>query len=296
MEYPIAQLSNSTLRLEKWVRVQDVVEYIRVRQNDDGGYTFAQGSESSAQDTFFAIQMLKLFDVQPRNVEETTRFLKKLQHSDGGFDSIRVAYYIVKTLTSFEDRPRLPVRDYILFLQKDHGGFSGLEAFWDVPSEMEDTYLALAVLEEVGGELRLENTAKLILKSQNSEGSFGKADYSQIASTYYALASLRILGYDVGGFKETLNWIRGMELPQGGFGETYINIDQYVGIEDVYFGVKALETLNQSLTYPTQTLDLINRFRNNNGGFRRSSVLGISTFEATYQALSAMEAILKRAP
>ena len=199
----------------------------------------------------------------------------------------------MKTLAEFGEKPKLPVVDYVLFLRREHGGFSGLEAFWDVPSEMEDTYLALEVLKEVGDESKLEKTVDMILKSENSDGSFGKTDYSQIASTYYALASLGILGHDVTGFKETLMWLREMELPEGGFGETFVNPDQYMGIEEVYFGAKAFEILNQNLTHPTQTLDLISRFRNNNGGFRRSSVLGISTFEATYQAIAAMDAILR---
>lgn len=285
--------SNIALRFGKWVSIDDVAEYILLRQNDDGGYTFARWTDSSAQDTFFAVEVLRILGVQPRKVGEMHGFLKRLQHPDGSFDSVRVAYYIVKTLAGFGENPTLPVVDYILYLRREHGGFSGLEAFWDVPSEMEDTYLALEVLREAGNESKLESTAQLILKSQNKDGSFGKANYSQIASTYYALASLKILGYDVEDFEETLKWLRGMELPQGGFGETYVNSEQYMGIEDVYFGVKAFEILNESLTHPTQTLDLISRFRNNNGGFRRSSVLGISTFEATYQAIAAIESILK---
>ncbi|MDQ1280508.1 MAG: hypothetical protein QG670_1771 [Thermoproteota archaeon] len=289
----LVDLSSSiALRFGKWVSVNDVAEYILLRQNDDGGYTFAQWTDSSAQDTFFAVEVLKILGVQPRKVREMAGFLKRLQHPDGSFDSVRVAYYVVKTLAGFGENPSLPVVDYILFLKREHGGFSGLEAFWDVPSEIEDTYLALEVLREACNESKLESTAELILKSQNKDGSFGKTNYSRIASTYYALASLKILGYNVENFKETLKWLRGMELPQGGFGEIYVNPEQYIGIEDVYFGVKALEILNESLTHPKEALDLISQFRNNNGGFRRSNVLGISTFEATYQAMAAMESIL----
>lgn len=165
MAYPIIQLSNSALKFERWVRVEDIVEYIRVRQNDDGGYTFAQGSESSAQDTFFAIQILKLLNTQSRNISDIVRFLQKLQRSDGGFDSIRVAYYVVKSLISLGDKPRLPVEHFLLSRRREHGGFSGLEAFWDVPSEMEDTYMALETLRAVGHKLEFENTVKMILAS-----------------------------------------------------------------------------------------------------------------------------------
>jgi len=64
-------------------------------------------------------------------------------------------------------------------------------------------------------------------------------------------------------------------------------------LEDTYFGVKALEVLDESLRYPKETLKYVVKFQNPNGGFRRSIFLGISDFESTYQALSSIETILK---
>ena len=36
-----------------------IVDYVVNRQNDDGGYTFCQGAESSAQDTYYGLAILR---------------------------------------------------------------------------------------------------------------------------------------------------------------------------------------------------------------------------------------------
>jgi hypothetical protein len=67
-------------------------------------------------------------------------------------------------------------------------------------------------------------------------------------------------------------------------------------MENIYFGVKSLEVLDEACRHPQETLELIAKFQNPNGGFRRSIFLGISDFESTYQAISTMETILKNVP
>jgi hypothetical protein len=77
-------------RLEKWIRVEKVTQYVQTRQNEDGGYSFAQGAESSAADTYYGIRILKMLGAETRNVSKTIEFMKRLQHEDGSFDSIGV--------------------------------------------------------------------------------------------------------------------------------------------------------------------------------------------------------------
>lgn len=57
------------------IDVETTVDYIFKRQNSDGGYTFSRGTESSAQDTFYAINVLNMLDVKPKNVKKTVAFL-----------------------------------------------------------------------------------------------------------------------------------------------------------------------------------------------------------------------------
>ncbi|MEM2876374.1 MAG: prenyltransferase/squalene oxidase repeat-containing protein, partial [Candidatus Bathyarchaeia archaeon] len=133
-----------------------------------------------------------------------------------------------------------------------------------------------------------------ILSLENVDGSFGKAGYSKIASTYYSLSTLSMLGYDLNRFGNTLNWIRRCEVPSGGFVGSTESSSTYIVMEDIYFGLKTLEILHENCRYPNETLTVIAKFQNPNGGFRRSIFLGISDFESTYQALSCIKTILQQ--
>jgi hypothetical protein len=113
-----------------------------------------------------------------------------------------------------------------------------------------------------------------------------------MASVYYALASLKLLGYNVNSLEDTLGWIRACENPAGGFARNPKDFDPYLVLEDTYYGLKALRILGETCLYPSLNLELIGKFQNGNGGFRRSIFLGISTFEDTYYALSSLKTLV----
>jgi len=280
--------------LEKRIRIDKVLCYIQKRQNEDGGYSFARGAESSAADTYYGIQILKMLGAEPENVTKTIDFMKCLQHEDGSFDSINVTYYVVETLDELGAKPRKPFKHFILSLQSAHGGFGVLEADLESPSELEVTYLSLALLRLVEHNLSFEKTKDLILTRQNYHSSFGKYGYSRLGATYHALASLSLLGFDVRTLRRTEEWVRQCEIPSGGFRTAPESHDPYFIMDDIYFGVKCLDVLGKNCRFPSQTLDLAAKFQNENGGFRRSVFLGISTFESTYHAISACSIILAR--
>lgn len=161
----------------------------------------------------------------------------------------------------------------------------------ETSSEIETTYIALKLLKLL--ETPLKPTAtKFILSLKNPDGSFGRRGYSRLASTYHALACLKLLGYN-GNFEDTLRWILGCENPNGGFARSPDAHDPYLLIEDIYYGVKSLEILGEPARYPIQHSLLIGKFQNRNGGFRRSIFIGISTFESTYWALSSLKTLLR---
>jgi len=287
--------ATSPTGLEKHIRIDEVLCYIQKRQNEDGGYSFARGAESSAADTYYGIQVLKMLGAEPKNVTKTIDFMKRRQHEDGSFDSVNVAYYVAETLDELGAKPRKPFKHFILSLQSAHGGFGVLEADLESPSELEVTYLSLELLRLVEHNLSFEKTKDLILTRQNYHGSFGKYGYSRLGATYHALASLSLLGFDVRTLHRTEEWVRQCEIPSGGFRTSPPEwFDPYFIMDDIYFGVKCLDVLGKNHRFPSQTLDLMAKFQNENGGFRRSIFLGISTFEATYQAISACSTILAR--
>jgi hypothetical protein len=206
-----------------------------------------------------------------------------------------VAYYVAKTLDELGAKPQKTFKPFVLSLLGTHGGFGVLEADLESPSELEVTYLSLELLRLVEHNLSFEKTKDLILTRLNYDGSFGKYGYSRLGATYHALASLSLLGFDVRTLGRTEEWVRSCEIPGGGFRTSPAEwFDPYFIMDDIYFGVRCLDVLGKTCRFPSQTLDLTARFQNDNGGFRRSIFLGISTFESTYHAISACLTVLAR--
>jgi len=267
-----------------------IVDYIVERQNPDGGYTFCRWTESNAQDTFYALNILDILGVQPRNIEKTINFLKSLQHADGHFDSVRVAYYVVKSLLKFNEISLKPLAGLVEYLPSLIEGIESQFVDVETLSEVESIYMLIDLCSEMDIGFDSKRVIKAILKTKNNDGSFGSAKRSRLASTFYALGTLKILGYDINGLTDTLKWIRRCEYAGGGFTHTPEAAPTY--LEDTYFGIKSLEILNEKVGYPKETLMFVARFQNPNGGFRRSIFLGISDFESTYQALSSIKVLL----
>jgi len=280
------------VEIEDLVNTRSIVHYVLERQNKDGGYTFCRGAESNAQDTYYAIEILQMLGAQPRNVEKTLRFLQELQHNDGDFDSVKVAYYVIQSLSHTRHLPAKPLGRLYQSFEAIFAGLEHPDTYVDVEivSEIESIHLTVELLKGLDFSIDAERATNLILSLRNSDGSFGSKRHSRIASTYHALKALKILDHEVEASGETLSWIRRCEVSTGGFVSSPESSTMYM--EDIYYGVKALEVLNECPKYPRETLSLITRFQNPNGGFRRSIFLGISDFESTYQAISCIKAII----
>ncbi|MEM2791506.1 MAG: hypothetical protein QW547_05365 [Candidatus Bathyarchaeia archaeon] len=75
---------------------RDTVKYVISKQGIDGGYLSYQYMglfESSVEDTYYALSVLKFLGVKPPNVFKTVRFLKEVQLADGSYHSLRVAFF-----------------------------------------------------------------------------------------------------------------------------------------------------------------------------------------------------------
>jgi hypothetical protein len=278
---------------DRWVQTSSVARYVRARQNQDGGYTFAQWSESSAQDTYFAIQILNMLNVSPARKNQTIDFLRRLQHADGSFDSIAVAYYVTKALHELDSKPQRSIKDFVLSLRRPEGGFGSLEADIETASELQTTYLSLELLALLGEPSESTEVINFVMSLKNADGSFGRTGYSTLASVSYALSSLKLVGFNVGSLDDTPEWVLACEVPTGGFSGSPNRGDPYLVIDDLYYATKALGSLGKDCRYPHEHLRLIRRFQNGNGGFRRSIFLGISTFEQTFYALSSLQLLSK---
>jgi hypothetical protein len=265
-----SRLSNSTLKSK-------IINYIITRQNEDGGYCFAQGAlESNGQDTYFGLSILSQLDVAFPNTEKTLRFL-----DENRIDSIYSMYYTAKAqlLLTGEIKGELK-KDISLLLGSKK--YYGSKAFFSESSEFSTTLMALELADLLKIDVSPSEITEWLHTFENQNGGFGPHGRSNIDSTYHAIASLHLLKKTPKKVVEALRFVRSCEKPFGGF--TVIPINQMPYMEYTYYGVMALDLLGEKSKYSSQTINWVLSCQKSTGGFARSD-LGIATFVDTYHAI-----------
>lgn len=277
----------STLVEVGWLKdkalFRKIRNYVVNRQNEDGGYTFAQGTDSSAQDTYYGIAILDSLKTEFPNVEKTICFLNALN-----LDSIYSDYYIAKALQLCGVKVGKNFRERIVSRLGSKEYFGSVEVFSEVASEFITTLMGLELADLLKTAVPMQEIRDWLLRFRNRDGGFGTQRQSNINSTYYAVASLNLLKYDSKSFRVTVEFVRSCEKPYGGFTVIPMSITPYM--EHTYYGVMTLDLLGEKTKYPSQTMDFVLRCQNKNGGFARSD-LGISTFQDTFYAVSILKTI-----
>ena len=265
--------------------VQHILEYVTSRQNVDGGYNFCQGVESGGQDTYYALAIFNLLDIPAPKVEMTVKWLQKVPA-----DNISSHFYGIKSLTRCGEKIDDELVNRVLALRKSHGGFGEVDVDIEAYSEFDTTFRATEILRELNISIDPEPTIRWLLKYLNPDGGFAAGGYSNLISTFHAVACLYNLGYLVKELHRTLRFVRSCEEYGGGFTSGPDTTSPY--LEDTYSGVLILDLMGEKCVYPEATRKLVLGLQNSNGGFRRSVWGGISTFEDTYYALSILRRIL----
>ena len=257
-----------------------IVEYVVNRQNDDGGYAFAQGLESNAQDTYYGLVILNLLGSPFPNMEHTVEWLCNFDLS-----SIYSYYYVGKSLALCNKHVGSRFWDFMSSAISSGRYFRTVDVYVEVSSEFESTLMLLELASTLNIKMDGEEVKRWLLKHRNKDGGFGAYGYSNINSTYYAIASLNLLKVDRRDLSDTVTFVRKCEQPYGGF--TVIPRSAPPYIEHTYYGVMTLDLLGENCRFPSQTIDFVLKCQRGNGGFARSD-LGISTFENTFHAVSIM--------
>jgi hypothetical protein len=267
-------------QLRDQLLLKKVTDYVVNRQNVDGGYTFCQGAESNAQDTYYGLSILSLLNQSYPNIKKTIEFLDATR-----LDSIYSIYNVTKAslLLAKKIEPRLEERLHSILDSKAY--FGSTAVFSTISSEFTTTFLTLELANLLKVEVEPKNVALWLLQFRNKDGGFGMQGHSDINSTYYAIASIKLLNDDLNDLRETLSFVRRCEKPHGGFTVIPLNFMPY--IEYTYFGVMTLDSFGEKTKYPSQTVEFVLGCQNNNGGFARSDP-GLSTFENTFQALEVL--------
>jgi hypothetical protein len=304
------------------VGLQKTASYILSKRGRDGGYLYYQYQgifDSSAEDTYYAVKSLKLLGIEIPKPEETIDFLKSLQREDGSYPSLRTAYFAIKALEELSGEPRKPREaiDYLESqLEKNLNKISGAEAYansirnmepliengvlrsWDltdrlyiveISSNLSNLSMIVEALNILGcdiGNGRRQKIIDTILSYMRGDGGFG-VSYSLIDETFHALNALCNLNYELADLRETAEWLGGCEDEYGGFKPNPAVKHSYL-ISDLYYGLKAISMLRLSPRVKRAHIEFVLKCYNDNGGFRESIHIGLSTLEATFYALSSL--------
>jgi hypothetical protein len=259
-----------------------IVKYVVNRQNEDGGYAFCQGSlESSGQDTYYGLAILSELNASFPNPEKTLRFLEGSR-----LDSIYAIYYVTKAQLILGKDINADLKEHVAAIIESKKYFGSTDFFSEVSSEFTTTFMALELADLLKINANTREVAQWLLGFRNEDGGFDTRGYSNINSTYFAIASMFLLKENPEKLNETLRFVRACEKPYGGFTVIPINLNPYM--EHTYYGLMTLDLLGEKSRYPSQTIDWVLKCQNNNGGFARSD-LGISTFIDTYYAIQILQ-------
>jgi hypothetical protein len=267
-------------RLSNLISYSKIVNYVLARQNEDGGYCFAQGAlESNGQDTYCGLAILKELNANFPNIEKTMQFL-----DENRIDSIYSMYYTARAQMLLGKGVSADLKKDVITLL-DSMKYFGSSDFYSDSSEFESTLMAIKLADLLKIPISSSKVADWLYGFQNTDGGFGRTDHSNIDSTYHAVACLHLLKTKLDK-QSILRFIRSCEKTYGGFTVIPVNINPYM--EYTYYGIKTLNLQNEKSRYPSQTTDWILNCQKTNGGFARSD-LGISTFVNTYQAIKILE-------
>lgn len=258
-----------------------VINYVVSRQNTDGGYTFVEENNSNAQDTYFGLAILKLLHSPFPNTGKTIEWLNEFN-----LGSAYSFYYVGKSLFLCGKKPDDFFRKKFASTISSGRYFGSVDVYIEVASEFQITHMIL----ELAGLLDISQPSSTvidwIMSCKNEDNGFGAHGYSNINSTYYALSSLGLLGFDMNNLEGTEAFLRNCENPRGGFTVVPHSFTTYM--EHTYYGVMALDALGKKCRFLSQDIDFVLECQNSNGGFARAD-LGISSFENTFQAVSILK-------
>jgi len=273
---------------EKLLRfdVHQLVGYVASTRSDDGGYCFYRLNESNAADTFYAVYVLTALNRPVPEPELTADFLQCRQRSDGSFQSIYLADYVLRGLDLLRVPPLFDPDDFL------HSQLKGTLSIVSQPyyelsySFLESLGRAVKILalrhEEPSPALKTEVVAA-VRPYKRPDGGFG-VGHASIYSTYNAVRALYFYPSDC--LAGVSHWIRRCEWKTGGFSQTPMNTPNY--LDEIHRGLSIIRVVNERPRYPQETARFIGQLQNANGGFRRAADSGISSLGNAFYALKAL--------
>jgi hypothetical protein len=256
-----------------------IINYIEVRHLSDGGYYFAGIEPSSGADTFFAVKILSMLGTKPKDPESIKKFLEE----NVALTDIHGLYFTLETLVGLGyDIGRYRHYTGILDREKNKDGGFGItgEKYVEVTSDLATTYEAIVVAKYLDYQLNKESLKTFILSFQNMDGGFGSGRHSLLSTTYYAVSCLDRLNLLSNIEKDkVIRYLRGVEVKM-----------KHYFLEDLFYLMMSLFVFGQRVSNTQKAFEFVyNCWRSDNGGFKRSPIIGISTFEDTFYAVTILK-------
>jgi len=259
--------------------LRHIVSYVDSCQTPDGGYFFARVPPASAQDTYHVIKCLALLGQRPLGLRAVRDWLSTMADSSVA-RNLRGLYFLSETYSDLQmsTEPLLEGVDSVRALQNPYGGFGTVHRVYvEVPSELEATYCAVAILQNLGAPVHGRRVVAFVERFRNADGGFGGEGRSILSSTYYALATFARLGQSPEDPQAALRWLRQHEEPWD---------IQY--LEDLFWLVRALEALGEGVRYREKAAAFTLGCQRPSGGFGRAH-WGIATLEDTHHAVAVLK-------
>jgi len=272
-------LGTEAVRIGRRILLWKTVQYITARQNEDGGYTSVQYTDSTLYDTYLALETLRMLKARPPRVDDTISWVKN-------YNALNIRdYYLINKILNILNQPMVDVSSMVLELMDSTGRFGAEDVDVESVSELETTFMCVELMNMLNLKQNREKIIGYILSLKNPDGGFGTVE-SSLNSTFYALKTLSELNHPVGKAEDTLRFVRLHENPEGGFSLKPGVKPSFM--EPTFMGLICLQILGEEPLYSEETISFILGCQNTNGGFRRSLEHGISSFEYTFQAVSSL--------
>ena len=289
-------MGSKLYEIGRYVDVNNALRYVEKRRHEDGGYCFLSVlDDTNVNDTYYAIKIYNLLELEFPEPEKTIEFLSR---------SIQPQTAVVAIAMALEGLALLGAKDLarekseIVFTKYNpaEGKFAvslgGSEEF-GTATPLEATYWVTKAFDKIGVKFDSEERDAIrtfVMKFRNGNGYGVKQPTTTM--TYQALFTLYTLGYK----PPKSPHFRNCELcgDWGGFTEVPYSLPPY--LEPTFYATRGLELQKETPTCPKRHIWFIHQLQNPNGGFRRSLELGISNFQNTYRALAVVDSMIKYIP
>ncbi|BAZ05716.1 prenyltransferase/squalene oxidase repeat-containing protein [Calothrix sp. NIES-3974] len=278
-----------TLQIES--AIASAVAYLHSKQCANGGffaYKMEYLEEPNASDTFFAVAALQTLGLEPPNRHQLWDYLHSLLNQVQKNFDISPQGSISQAAFNYLYFPLYTL--YCLGVKDSVNQWQQAIAQFDIPLPAQTNATEMGITQKwlvrqirtkkIWGDLpQKQHIIKYILQL-NNEGGFGIKP--NLMETYWSLAVLQELDYDLTQLDDTRHFIEQLQVKETGFTNTVDGLSTSVDI--VYAGIFASNLLKMEIPYLESAIKFVQMCQMGKGGFARMPI-ALPDIETTYLAL-----------